>query len=331
MTQRRARPAARRRFRPALWAALVGAAALAAPAFAGTDFTLTDARGDDHGDGFLEYPSRTDFEVGDLDLLELTVRNGDGGTWFEATFANPVRVPGREAVDDLGTQLDRVARNGFYTFNLDIYIDTDRVAGSGAMAMMPGRKAEVDPASAWEKAVVLTPLPDRAEAELKTLMTRSVIEAEGDDRERDPAKRRELRREIGLDLDQRVFFPVLTRVRGRTIRFFVPESFLGGPALPGWSYVVAVTGADIVQSFDVGASAGLSDAKRENLQAVPISPGRWKDRFGGGLADEALQPPLVDVIVPAGRSQEILLRDFRSGEDRPARLPGVVPEAPRGS
>lgn len=327
-TTRRVRPAA---LRPVLRVALACAAALAAPALAGADFTLTDARGDDHGDGFFQYPARTDYEPGDLDLLTLTVRNGRGGTWFEATFANPIKVPGREAIDDLGTQLDRVARNGFYNFNLDIYIDTDRVPGSGAMAMMPGRLAEVDPAHAWEKAVVLTPLPGSAEAALGRLMTRSVIEAEGGDRGREPAERRELRREIGADLGRRVFFPVLTRVRGQTIRFFVPESFLGGPAQPGWSYVVAVTGADIAPSLDLGASVGLSEDKRDNLMTVPVSPGSWIDRFGGGVENEALQPPLVDVIVPAGRQQEVMLRDFRSAENRPVRLPGVVPEEGKGS
>lgn len=308
-----------------------GAAALSAPALAGADFTLTDPRGDDHGDGYYAYPGRTDFAPGDLDLLTLAVRNAAGGTWFEATFANPVRVPGREAIDDLGTQLDRVARHGFYNLNLDIYIDTDRVPGSGAVAMMPGRKAEVDPASAWEKAVILTPTPGQAQSELKTLITRSVLEAREEERERGLGQRRELRQEIGLDLEDRVFFPVRTRVRGRTIRFFVPAEFLGGPAEPGWSYVVAVTGADIVQSFDLGAAAGLSDPRRENLMAVPVSPGRWHDRFGGGVEGEELQPPLIDVIVPAGRFQETLLRDFRSAEDRPARLPGVVPEEVGGS
>lgn len=317
----------RPRIRPAALVALcLGAAALAAPAFAGTAFTLTDPRGDDHGDGYFAYPGRTDFQPGDLDLLTLAARNADGGTWFEATFANPIRQPGREAIDDLGTQLDRVARNGFYTFNLDVYIDTDRVPNSGALAMMPGRKAEVDPAGAWEKAVVLTPSPGLARSELKTMMTQSVIEARHEERERGLGERRELRQEIGLDLEDRVFFPVLTRVRGRTIRFFVPASFLGGPARPDWSYVVAVTGAELVQSFDLTAAVGLADPRRDNLMVVPVSPGRWSDRFGGGVEGEALQPPLVDVIVPEGRFQEVVLRDFRSAEDRPARLPGVVPE-----
>jgi hypothetical protein len=310
--------------------ALLAAVFFALPAAAADLFTLRDPRGDDHGDGSLIYPLNEELDPGDLDLVSLTAGAGKGGTWFEATFARPVRVPEAEVVDDLGTSLKSVARFGFYTFNLDIYIDTDRVPGSGAVAMMPGRKAEVDPASAWERAVILTPTPGQAQSELKTLITKSALEARQEERERGLGQRRELRQEIGLDLEERVFFPVRTRVRGRTIRFFVPAAFLGGPAEPGWSYVVAVTGADIAQSFDLGAAAGLSDPRRENLMAVPVSPGRRHDRFGGGVEGEELQPPLIDVIVPEGRFQETLLRDFRSAEDRPARLLGVVPAEVKG-
>jgi hypothetical protein len=59
---------------------------------------------------------------------------------------------------------------------------------------------------------------------------------------------------------------------------------------------------------------------------LPISPGTWMGRFGGGRDDEQLQPPLVDIIVPAGgRTQESVLGDFSSGDNRPAVLPAVVP------
>ena len=64
-------------------------------------------------------------------------------------LATGLRVP----IDNGGTLLTDIATLGFYTFNVDIYVDTDRVPGSGRTAMLPGRKAEVDPASAWEKAI----------------------------------------------------------------------------------------------------------------------------------------------------------------------------------
>ena len=63
-----------------------------------------------------------------------------------------------------------------------------------------------------------------------------------------------------------------------------------------------------------GAHAGLEPAQRS-----------W-----GGIEGEKLQPPWIDVIVPEGRFRKTLLRDFPSAEDRPARLPGVVPAEVKG-
>src|SRR5690349_228581 len=152
-----------------------GAAQAAAP----TSFTITDPRGDDHGDGALVYPQRDDLRRGDLDLLALTATPDPEGTAFEATFARPIARPTSRAIDIAGTQLDAVAKLGFYTFNLEIYVDTDRAPGSGRVAMLPGRKAEIDPASAWEKLIVVTPRPFDMRSALKRLKKTSVMEALG--------------------------------------------------------------------------------------------------------------------------------------------------------
>ena len=137
-------------------------------------FKLEDPRGDDHGDGSLVYPLRDDFQPGDLDLLSFSARAEDGGTTFEATFARPVRSPGGRTIDIGGGNLNDVARFGFYTFNLDVYIDMDRVAGSGSTNMLPGRVAEIAPENAWERAVCLTPRPYEAQEALRRLMVSAV-------------------------------------------------------------------------------------------------------------------------------------------------------------
>ena len=137
-------------------------------------FKLEDPRGDDHGDGSLVYPLRDDFEPGDLDLLSFSARAENGGTTFEATFARPVRSPGRRTIDIGGGNLNDVARFGFYTFNVDVYIDMDRIPGSGSTNMLPGRVAEIAPENAWERAVCLTPRPYEAQEALRRLMVRTV-------------------------------------------------------------------------------------------------------------------------------------------------------------
>ena len=315
-----------------LLAAALLTALIAPPAFgAGKEiFTLTDPRGDDHGDGKIVYPGNDDLKPGDLDIVSLTAREDGDGTMFEVTFAKPVRPPGREAVDDLGTQLDKVARYGFYNLNLDIYIDTDRVPGSGGLTMLPGRHAEIDPATAWEKAIILTPRPAEAKAELKRLLLKTLsqdVNKEGSTLT--DAEAEALRKQIPADVDERIFFPTQIHVRGQKISFFVPGIFLGGPAKATWAYVVAASGADLVQSFDIAHQLGRQNSD-QGLMILPVSPGRWQDRFGGGRENAAIQPPLIDVIVPkGGRTQEEVLSDFDARAKRPVKLTGVVPAEQR--
>ncbi len=294
-------------------------------------FKLADPRGDDDGDGRLTYPGSSDYRKGDLDLLSLEALREADGTNFVATFARPVRQPGRGAFDELGTPADSVLRYGFYTLNLDIYIDIDRVAGSGGVALLPGRKAEVAPEFAWDRAICLTPRPNEARELLNRIVLNALQQSqappeEGEDQ--DGASRAELKKMVPADLESRVFFPSRVRVRGNTISFFVPDSFLGGAARADWAYVVAVSGADLHQSIDLKAAVGLGAEREQRLMILPIAPGQWSDRFGGGLENDPLQPPLVDVIVPAGSNQEKLLQDRSLRDNRPVQLPGVVPSPP---
>ena len=319
------------RFLATLAAAATLAAILAAPARSADShsiFVLGDPRGDDHGDGKLIYPRRDDLRPGDLDLVSLEARALADGTEFEARFARPIQPTARRTIDIGGGSLDDIARYNFYTFNLDIYIDTDRVAGSGSVSTLPGRKAEIDPANAWEKAICLTPRPAEARLALKRILTRFARRDRKARGERiDSGQNKEVDDQIDRDTDSRVFFPTRIHVFGPTIRFFVPASFLGGIAKPTWSYVVTVSGADIYQEIDIGAVLKVTAAAPDSLMILPIEPGSWSDRFGGARDDDPLQPPLVDIIVPPGRSQEAILRDEDPATGRPVRLPGVVPSA----
>lgn len=308
-------------------ALLLALVALAPPAGAGQPplFRIDDPPGDDHGDGTLVYPANGDFVRGDLDLLSFAARAADGGTWFELTFARPVRRPDARAIDALGTPLQSVAELGFFTFNVDVYVDRDRVHGSGGVTALPGREARIAPESAWDRAIVLTPRPHAARGELKRILVLALEEElEREDSRLELAQAVEMRHRIPLDVEDRVFFPTRVRVRGKTVSFFVPDRFLGGPARADWAYTVAVSGADLVQSFDLTAGLGLAPERDARLMILPVTSGRPRDRFGG--RDRApLQPPLVDVLVPAGASQEQVLRSWDEAAGLPVELPGVVP------
>lgn len=311
--------------RPKLLISALALLFLSLPALAGPVlFTLTDPRGDDHGDGNLVYPLNDELDPGDLDLLSVRAEAERNGTTFELTFAKPVKVPGREPVDDLGTPLNTVARFGFYTLNVDIYIDMDREPGKGGLEMVPGRNAEVDPAHAWERAIILTPRPNEARGELKRMLMRSLNqEAKKEDTTLSDEQIASLRAQIPGDVEERIFFPTQVRVRGQKITFTVPNSFLGGPAKDTWSYVIAVSGNDLLQTTDLRRLAGK--AGPESLMILPVSPGRWQDRFGGGRDNAEIQPPLIDIVVPKGKKQEEILADFDQRAKRPVLLPGLVP------
>lgn len=319
---------ARRRLPIGLLAAALAWPAGAVPSLAAPPplFTLADPAGDDAGDGTLVYPGRGELGPGDLDLVTFAARPAKDGTLFEATFARPIRVADRRPVDAAGVTLDRLARFGIYTFNLDLYVDRDRLPGSGRTAMLPGRRAEVDSATAWERAICLTPRPHEARAALARMRSRAARDSL--ERTRPRVDREDLERSeraIAAEIDSTVFFPTRITVSGRTVRFFVPSAFLGGPAQATWAYVVAVSGADLLQRVDLGVAVFAGRETEPGLMILPVAPGRPEDRFGGGREDDALQPPLVDVLLAPGRSQAEALNDYDRLANRPARLTGIVP------
>jgi hypothetical protein len=270
-------------------------------------FTLADARGDDHGDGDLHYPLREDMVQGSLDLLMLVAYREENGTRFEATFARPIARPqaGR-TVDIAGETQAQRARFGFYTFNLDLYVDTDRVQGSGRTETLPGRYLTLAPGSAWEKAIVLTPRPYDARDMLRGQWRHEAIQ----ERQRQQgslgeAAQREVEGAVERELATRVFFATHVRVTGATVEFFVPDDFFGGAPRPEWGYALAVTGASLENKVNIGALFGKD--RPQGMMVLPIAPGDSKERFGGGRLGEPNQSPVVDLLVPEGVTQEQVL------------------------
>ena len=77
-------------------------------------------------------------QPGDLDLVRISAEQRADGIWFGVEMAQPVRSPVGRVTETGQTPIDRIARNGFYTFNVDIYIDTDRIAGLGGTSRCQG-------------------------------------------------------------------------------------------------------------------------------------------------------------------------------------------------
>ncbi len=287
---------------------------------------LDDPVGDDHGDGRFVYPSQG-FRKGDLDVVGFKVENKGDRAVFTVEFADNINKPQRGASDELGTDFTKVARHGFWQFNLDIYIDTDRRHDSGYTRLLPGRLATVTADQAWDLAVIAAPRPDVIQNQLTTVLRRELTEAQQRNlAPEDRGSKDDVARQAAATLDRHVYFPPSMKVRGKKLTFSVPHTVLGGPARDTWGYLVFVTGASLEVSLELFSGIGIREGGSARLGTLPISPGEeWTNRFGGGQSGEALQPAIVDLFVPAGQVQETVLADYSSRDFRPAVLPMVVP------
>jgi hypothetical protein len=326
----------RRLFLPLLLAVLAAGCLSRAAREEARLFSLKDPRGDDHGDGSLRYPLREDLGPGSLDVLSLEAHAEGGGTRFEATFARPIARPqAGHAVDSIGTSLRQVARHGFYTFNLDVYVDMDGAEGSGRTDTLPGRNLQLAPASAWERVVLLTPRPPEARDLLRKLWRQEAREAwQREKGALGESEARTLDAQVDRTLEERVFFPTRIHVSGATVSFFVPEAFFGGPAKPSWGYAAAVTGAQLDIKVSLPAFLGGVVAPQRGLLVLDIQPGDSRERFGGGRSGDARQSPVVDLLVPEGVTQEQVLA--ASAPPWPAVVPAptsppALPQAPDAS
>jgi hypothetical protein len=290
-------------------------------------WTIEDPHGDDRGEGNLVYPLESDMRSGDLDLISLTAKEEKGGTRFEARFARPIPNPGTRVIDAGGGTLADIARFGFYTTNIDIYVDLDRKPGSGSINTLPGRRMTVDPDFAWERVICLTPRPSDAASAAKRLIAKTLKkEAREENPKVDQTDDRRIEAEVAREVESKIFFPTQISVSGSRVRFWVPGEVLNGPAKPTYGYAIAVSGADIEQRFKMGAAIGLDSlGDEQGLMILPIGPSPSRERFGGGRDGDFTQPQVVDIVVPPGKNQAGVLGDYDARSGRYAVLPGVVP------
>lgn len=257
--------------------------------------TLSDPAGDDFGDGTLVYPQRSDFRQGDLDLQQLQISRDAHGFWFEATLKNPVRAPVGVHATVGGDPLADSARKGFYQFNIDVYVDTDRIKGSGNSFTLPGRKVRIDADYAWERAVILTPRPEM----IRNQLIGALIEQYPDRAEA----------EIKASVDRSLFFPTRIMVRGKSIRYFVPAGFFGGSDGGNWAATLLVTGA--LTSVPANFSLGQSNRKPLDdlvLGVMQPADGHPVDTFGHGGGNSG---PVVDML---GATAELQVRQLAGKE-----------------
>jgi alpha-amylase/alpha-mannosidase (GH57 family) len=105
-----------------------------------TVLEVNDPLGDDHGPGTYTYPTDTVFEDGVFDLTGFKVMYDENYVLFEFNLAAPISNPWDSP-------------NGLALQTLDVYVDTDPGAGSGARLLLPGRNAALGVENGWDVAV----------------------------------------------------------------------------------------------------------------------------------------------------------------------------------
>jgi alpha-amylase/alpha-mannosidase (GH57 family) len=242
---------------------------------------FTDPIGDDVGDGDYTYPQSGDYHCSDgshcedklYDLTGFNISDAPTSVTFAITFL------------DIGLN-QWGGPNGFSYQIVDIYIDSDRVPGSGYRAMLTGPHAEVTADFAWETAIQAAGWSDQ-----RTYVTRDPLVSQ--------------RLQSGL---------LVRRVPGTMkVEITVPKALLPSGDPKAWGYVV-VSGSQDGFGFDywraVAAIAGTWACGGAGQPAKSILPGQ--------------APRIFDAITDVSTDQSQALASYTNSTL--AQVPGVIVE-----
>ncbi len=211
-------------------------------------FKYNDPIGDDKGPGYYTYPTNPVYVSGAFDIVSFEVdASGKENVIFKITVNADLK-------QDWGMAAD------FDVQHFQIYIDQDRVPGSGNIQCVPGLNVLFAPDFAWDKVVMITPQPS----------ARVQIEVDV------KAK----------DLAEYVAIPTKISGQGRTITAVVKKSALGlgkDDSIANWAWQL------VAQSNE-----GFPDP--DDVLTRNVNEYRGLHRIGGG-SDYWGDPELVDIIV----------------------------------
>jgi alpha-amylase/alpha-mannosidase (GH57 family) len=228
-----------------------------------TLFKWDDPAGDDHGPGSYTYPLNAAFKPGVFDMLSFEVLKTGDEVVFQVRLAGDITNPWNSPV---GVSLQTI----------DVYIDTDRKAGSGKIEGLGGRHVTFAPESAWEYAIWVEGWNQR------------IFAADG----------KEVQAGVRVSQD-----PV-----NKIISIRIPGAALGEPQ-PTWGYQVFILSQE-------GYPAPGNLRVREVLSTAQ----EW--RLGGG-DDSEIDPNVIDLLAPPGKTQEEILGAYDVGAGRLAEVPMV--------
>lgn len=210
-----------------------------------------DPTGDDNGPGKYKYPTDLVYKPGSFDLTGLSLRKAGDKLNVELSINSAMEDPWKMGA-------------GFSVQMAFIFIDTDGKEGSGHTDSLPGLNVAFEPASAWEKVIILSPQGvGRVKAEASS--------------------------KAGAMKDA-VVVPTGTKASGRKIMASIPLKELGEGDFTKWGY-------QVVMQSNEGFPAAT------DLLTRKVNEYEGQHRFGGGT-DTDCDPHAMDVLAGAGKGDK---------------------------
>jgi len=251
------------------------------PDFVKPLFILNDSLYDDRGPGTYTYPVALQDRDGIFDLKTLVVRDVGSSLEFEVVFLRPIH---RE-----GVQEERYQKGWVHQL-IDIYLDLDRIPGSGYQFSLPGRDVEFKREEAWDRMILLTPGPSRDVEDYLTGLSenKALYEAR-----------------------THIIVPDNVFVKTFSIIARVPKSRLG-PMVEQPGIQVCVMGFS------------PDNLSLEGMQNAEVLRFPTQDSFGGGTEAHG-ESNLIDILSPDRDSQYQVLSAYRSSPYKPENLHPILP------
>jgi alpha-amylase/alpha-mannosidase (GH57 family) len=182
---------------------------------------VDDPSGDDHGPGSYTYPTDEVFTAGSYDLVGFEAGTEGEDVVFTFEFATTIQNPWGSP-------------NGLAVQTIDVYVDKDPGAGTGARILLPGRNAALQAGNGWEYGITVEGWQS------------AIYEAEAE----------------GAIAETTPSFKVAVLGDQGKVIVRVPVGLLGGGDPASWSYAVAVLSQEgfpspgVRRVRDVAAAAG---------------------------------------------------------------------------
>ncbi len=222
---------------------------------------VADPELDDHGPGTYTYPTDGVFSAQNYDIKTFTVAYDEKNLIFKFAFYGPVPNPWGSGVN-LSLQ------------TMDVYVDKDPGAGTGARLLLPGRNAALKEGDGWEFAVWAEGwTPEFLAPDATTLEPKTVANSQ---------------------------FKIIVDPAAQLVSIRVPRALFGDGDPTTWGYAAVVMGQDGYPATGVW-----------RVRDVEKAAAQW--RFGGA-PDDGNHTRIIDMAWPAEATptQEDMLSNYTS-------------------